>query len=113
MATSLSKLFEPAQLTASLVSYYTLSEGSTTILDNLVIRLVNTTGSAETVEGNLVPSGDSAGDDNKIVSAATVPANDYILVTVPTMKNGDFLQLSAGSATTITVHHESGLPKSP
>ena len=113
MAIAIKKLFEPSELGIALGSIYILVEGSNSVLENLVIRLVNHTGTAETVTGNLIPSGGTATDANIILSAKSVPANDYLLITVPTMKNGDELQLLAGLANTITIHHESGMPKIP
>lgn len=113
MAISLKKLFEPAELTTSLATYYTLSEATTTVLENLVVRLVNHTGSAVTVDANNVPLSGSAGGTNVILSAASIPANDFILVSVPVMKYGDFIQVKASAGTSVTIHHESGMPKTP
>lgn len=113
MAISLKKLFEPAQLTTSLVTYYTLAEASTTVLENLVIRLVNTTASAVTIDANVVPEAGSASNTNAIVSQASIPARDFLLVSVPAMKYGDFLQAKASAGTAVSIHHESGMPKTP
>ena len=113
MAVSLKKLFAPTLLTNSLATIYTLSESNTTIIENMVVRLTNTTGTAETVTGHAVPSGGSASDTNEIFNAS-VPANDFVLVTIPVMENGDFIQFSqTNSGTIVNIQHESGLPKTP
>jgi hypothetical protein len=113
MAISLKKLFEPTLLTASNATIYTVDEATTTIIENLVVRLTNTTASPETVTGYAVPSGDSASTTNRIFNKA-VPANDFTLVTVPTLKNGDFIQFAqSGGTTIVNIQHESGLTKTP
>ena len=110
----LSKLFEPALLTSSLATIYTLTSVPTnTVIENLVVRLTNVTGAGETVTGNVVPLSGSASTTNQIFSAA-VPANDYTLVTIPVMKYGDFIQFKQTSGgTVVNIQHESGLPKYP
>ena len=113
MATSPKKLFEPSELTTSLATIYPLSEAATSVIDSMVLRLVNITSSAVSVDGNAVPSGGSAGNTNVFLAAAGIPAYDYALVTVPTLKNGDFIQLKASAANSIVIHHESGFPKTP
>jgi hypothetical protein len=113
MAISLKKLFEPTALTASNATIYTADGATTTIIENLVVRLTNTTASPETVTGYAVPSGDTAGDTNRIFNKA-VEGDDFTLVTIPVLKNGDFIQFaqSAGGAI-VNIQHESGLPKTP
>ena len=113
MAISLKKLFEPTLLTASNATIYTVAEANTTIIENLVVRLTNTTGTPETVEGYAIPSGDTASDTNKVYSGA-IPADDFVLVTIPVLKNSDFIQFSqAGAGTIVNIQHESGLTKTP
>lgn len=113
MSISLKKLFQPVALTSSLDTIYTLSEATNTILENMVVRLTNTTGSAETVEAHAVPSGGTASATNKIYNAS-IPANDYVLVTIPVLKNADFIQFKQTNAgAIINIQHESGLPKTP
>lgn len=113
MSISLKKLFEPTALTDSLATIYTLGEATNTIVENMVVRLSNTTGSPETVEANAVPFGDTAAAVNKIYNAA-IPANDYVLVSVPVLKNGDFIQFKqTNTGSIVNIQHESGLPKTP
>jgi hypothetical protein len=113
MAISLTKLFEPTLLTASNATIYTVAGATTTIIENLVVRLTNTTGTPETVTGYAIPSGDTASDTNKIYSGA-IPANDFVLVTIPVLKNADFIQFAqSGGTTIVNIQHESGLTKTP
>ena len=117
MSVAYKKLFEPTILTTSAATIFTLNASagatSTTILENLVLRVVNYTATPTTVTGYAIASGGSASNDEIFCSALAVPANDYVLVTVPVMAFGGFIQMLAADATTITVHHESGLPKTP
>lgn len=113
MAITLKKLFAPTLLTNTLATIYTLSESTNAIVENMVVRLTNTTASGEVVTGNCVPSGGSASDTNEIFNA-TVPANDFVLVTIPVMSDGDFIRFKqTNSGTIINIQHESGLPKEP
>lgn len=117
MAVTYKKLFEPTILTTSAATVFTLNAAAgattSTILENLVIRCVNYTGSPVTVSGYAIASGGSASDDEYFAAGVTVPANDYILLTVPVMAFGGFIQMLCSAATSVTVHHESGLPKTP
>lgn len=113
MPVALSKLFVPTLLTNALATIYTVAGPSTTIVENLVVRVTNTSASAETVTGNAVPSGGSASDTNEICNVS-VPANDYLLITIPVLSYGDFVQFKqANSGTICNIQHESGLPKYP
>lgn len=105
------KLFQPVQLGTSLGPVFKLSEGASAIIENMVVRAVNTTGSGVSIEAQVVPAIGSAGNANKIVSVLSILPNDYELVTIPVMANGDQLQMSASAATSISIHHESGMPK--
>lgn len=98
------KLFEPAQLTVSLVTYYTVPTPSTNLLKNAIIRVTNTTGAARTVDVHAVPKSGTAGDDNALVKAYPIPANDYRDIIVGQMKEGDFIQALADAATSVTIH---------
>lgn len=117
MPVSYRKLFEPTILTTSATTLFTLDANSgavnNTVLENLVLRIMNYSASPVTVSGYAIANGGAASDDEYFVKDATVPANDYLLVTVPVMAFGGFIQMLASAATSITVHHESGLPKTP
>lgn len=114
---TLKKLFEPTILTTSAATIFTLNTasgaGTTTILENLVLRVVNYTAGSITVSGYAVASGDTASDADYFCKDLSIAANDYSLVTVPVMAYNGFIQMLASAGTSITVHHESGLPKTP
>lgn len=51
--------------------------GSYTIIKN--ISVANTSGTDKTFSIHIIPSGGSAGANNKIISSLTVPANDVVV----------------------------------
>ena len=107
-ALTFAKLFEPAQLTATLATYYTVPTPSTNLLKNAIVRVSNTTGTARTVDIHAVPKSGSAGDDNALVKSYTIPANDYRDIIIGQMKEGDFIQAKADAATSVTIHSVDG-----
>ena len=110
MALTYAKLFEPAQLTTSLVTFYTVAAmPSTNLLRNGRVRLSNTTAGAVSADVHAVPSGGSASDVNALAKGVSVPANSSIDVDLPIMKVGDFLQAKAGAATSISIHAIDGV----
>lgn len=62
--------------TASTVYTASSNSGAYTIIKS--ISVCNTSGSDKTFSLHLVPSGDTAGVANKIMSSFTVPANDVV-----------------------------------
>lgn len=114
---SLKKLFQPTILTTSAATIFTLNAaagaGTTTIIENLVLRVMNYTAGSITVTGYAVASGDTASDAEYFCKDMSIAANDYSLVTVPVMDYNGFIQMMASANTSITVHHESGMPKTP
>lgn len=110
MSLTYAKLFEPVQLPNSAATIYTAPVAPpTTLLRAGRIRLVNTTAGAVAANVNVVPAGDSAGDENSIWKDKTVPANDYVDIDLPTMKAGDFISAFAGAADSITMHLVTGV----
>lgn len=105
---TLAKLFEPAQLGATLATYYTVPTPTTTLLRGGVLRFTNTTAGPITIDAHLVPKSGTAGDSNAIAKGKSVAANDYLDIEVPTAKEGDFIQAKASAATSITIHALSG-----
>ncbi len=101
------KLFAPAQLGATVATYATIPAGS--ILRDGRILLANTTAGAVTYTVYAVPSGGSASDANAIVKGRSLGANDFVELDLPRMGAGDTLQALAGAATSITIHHISGV----
>lgn len=110
MATvTISKIFEPNQVdNAAPETIYTLS-APYTATKNGRVRFTNTTATAATISAWMVPSGGSAGDSNKFLFDKSIAANDYLDIDLPDMKQGDFFQAQAGTATAITVHSLGGV----
>ena len=67
------RLISGSQLTASTVTYYTVPASTTTTIFKLT--LINTTGTARTVDLHLVPALGSADATNQILDAYSLPAN--------------------------------------
>lgn len=113
MAVTLKKLFAITELGVTAAEIFDLNETTNSILENLVVMVSNDTASAVTVNGHVVASGGAASASNKVIPTKTVPANDYILVSIPVMSNTDELHMSASVTPGVTVSHESGMPKAP
>lgn len=79
---------------------FTLSAG---VLRNLVILVSNTTAIGVTLDGWLIPSGDSASDANKFLDGYSIAGNTHAEIPVPKMVTGDKLTLQAGAASALTV----------
>lgn len=107
MVISYPKLFEPAQLGTSAAVYYTVPAASTLRAGR--IRITNTTGTAATVSINCIPSGDASGDDNSIVKAQSIAANDFKDYDLPIMAAGDTLEALSGTVTALTIHAIDGV----
>ncbi len=105
---TLTKLFQPAQLTGSLATYYTVPAPYTSLRD-FTIRLTNITAGAVTVDVHAVPSGGSASDTNVFLKGYPIPANDYRDIDVGSLSVGDFLQAKASAGTSINIHAISGI----
>lgn len=68
--------------------------------------VTNTSGSAETISINLVASGGSVGDSNKIISTLSVPGSDTIIVgelSAHVLEDGDFISTLASSSSALTI----------
>ncbi len=105
MTISYKKFFEPAILTAGLVTFYTVPlDPNSTLLRGARVRFVNATASIASVTAYAVPLGvASGGPANSFVFNRAVPPFDYIDVDVPIMKAGDFLQALSGTAGAISM----------
>lgn len=107
MPIDIRKLWEPVLLTDTLQTIYTVQSGTNSIIENLVVRLTNTTGTAETVTGH-----SGAGTTTNQIFNGSIPPNDFVLVSVPVLSNGDSIQFKqTNTGTIINIQHESGLPK--
>lgn len=109
IATTFLKAFEPNVVdNAAPETLYTVpTTPSTTKAMGFVVRYVNTTAGAVTLQSWAVPLSGSAGDSNEVVMVS-VPANDYVDVEYGPLKAGDFIQAQAGAATSITAHFQAG-----
>ena len=67
--------------------------------------IVNTTTTDRTIEMWVVPNGGAVNDNNKILDAFTIPANDFmqIITYMPLDTTGDTLQAEASAASALTV----------
>lgn len=109
MAIIYRKLFQPAVLGTSAGTLFTVdSAPSTTLLRGGRVRFTNTSTSAVQVSAWAVPAAGDSGDGNSIVKNRSIAPGDYLDIDLPTMAANDFLQASAGAATSITAHFISG-----
>jgi hypothetical protein len=98
------KLFDPALLTASAVTYYTSPANTKTKITKLTIT--NVTSGALTATIYLIASGGSASDTNTI--SKTVPIAAYATyeafeVEGHVLNAGDFIQAFGSSATSLSI----------
>lgn len=107
VALTITKLFQPAQLTTSVAVLFTMP--SVGVLKNGRVRLTNTSASAVPV--TLYSAAASAPSDATTccLSAVSVGAGGYLDVDIPTMASGDTLRGMAGTAAVITVHEIGGV----
>lgn len=109
MAIEYTLLFAPIQLTNALVTIFTLGTlGDGRSLENLTVRFTNTTAGAITVDAHIIPSGGSASDTNKVVSALSIAANSYTDVRIPKMIGGYFLQAKASAGASVSLSQVTG-----
>lgn len=102
MAFAVKKLFQNRYNDTSEHTVYTVGTGLTAIVKDLVI--CNTTAGAATISISIVPSGGSASDDNRILAAYSVAANDTKVISLSTtMTAGDFISIKEGTANAISV----------
>lgn len=98
------KAITAAQLTTSAATYYTAPANTKSTISALT--LTNTTGGAVTATVHLVPSGGSASDTNKIMSARSIAAGESYVVAAAigqTMEAGGTLQALASANTSISL----------
>jgi hypothetical protein len=93
-----------AQLTTSAATYYTAP--ANTISTISALTATNTTGGAVTMTLHIVPSGGTASDTNKILSARSIAAGESYVVAQAigqTLEAGATLQALAGANTSISL----------
>lgn len=95
----------PAQaLTTTLSSYYTSRAKTKTLLSKLT--LTNVTGSAETVDVHLVPSGGTADATNRLIQSRTLDTNEAwsaYPIEGQVLREGDSIHAVAGSNDAILI----------
>jgi hypothetical protein len=100
------RLIAPTQLTASVATLYTSPSGQKGTRLTAII-LINDSTAAQTATLHLVPPMGTAGDDNIICKAATVPGDGFPVVLDARgliMNASDTIQGKASAATTVTIH---------
>lgn len=103
MAVTPKRLVSGSQLTTSAATYYTAS-GVKTRIDSCTIT--NTSGGAVTATIHLVPSGGSASDSNKVLSAYSLAAGQTYVppgIIGHWLEAGGTLQALASAGTSITL----------
>jgi hypothetical protein len=104
MATTVKRLVNGSQLTASAATYYTAGANTKAVIK--AASLVNTTAGAVTATVYLISSGGTAGATNTLISAKSIAAGETY--NCPELVNhvleaAGFIQALAGSATAITL----------
>ncbi len=97
------RLVPGSALTASLVTYYTVPAGTTTIIKEIIF--CNTDTVARTVSANIVPLGGSAAIANQIFDTYTLKASEtkpFSLSSV--LPTGSFLQALASVAAVVSMN---------
>ena len=97
-------VFDTVVLTTSAATIYTIPATVGTIGRNIQFIVTNITAGALTVTFYRVPSAGSASDANAFAKSLSVPANDYIILDVPRLEAGDFIQGLASANTSINVN---------
>lgn len=100
MAITIKRLFAPTVLGTAAGTLYTAP--ANTVMAGGQIHLLNTSTGAVTVTVYAVPAGGTAGDGNAVIKGRSLAAGDYLLLDIPVLASGDFLQALASAATSIT-----------
>jgi hypothetical protein len=102
LTSSPARLFAPVQLSTTVSTL--LTAGNKVILDK--ITATNLDSSSRTVDAYLVPSGGSADNTTKLVSAVSIGANasyHFAELVGHTLEVGETLRMSASANTVVTV----------
>lgn len=106
MAITIKRLFAPAVLGTAAGTLYTAP--ANTVMAGGQILLLNTSASAVTVTAYAVPAGGTAADGNAFLKGKSLAAGDFLLLDVPILAAGDFLQALASAATSVTATSVAG-----
>lgn len=109
MAVSIGVLFNPAQLTGSATTFYTVpASPATTTLANGRVRFTNTSNASRAITLYAVPNAGSAGAGNCQMNAETLAANAHVDVDIPLMGPGATIQAFADVTADVTISALSG-----
>lgn len=104
MAFTEKRLAGPSALTANTeTTVYTcpISPTTTTMLKQVVVTNI---GSATTFDMSLVPSGNAAGNSNRLFSALAIPAGETVILDLSqVMTSGDFISVKSGAGSSVNV----------
>lgn len=105
MSTNEFPVFFDTQMLGSTLStpYDVPTTPSGVILQNLQLKLTNTSAATRTVSVYAVPSGSSPDPSNAIVLEMSVPPRDYIVVPVQRLANGGTIQALADQAGAVNI----------
>lgn len=106
MAIVIKRLFAPTVLATAAGTLYTCP--ANTVMAGGQIHLLNTSTGAVTVTVYAVPAGGAAADGNAVVKGRSLAAGDYLLLDIPVLGAGDFLQAQASAATSVTASNLAG-----
>src|SRR5688500_12914149 len=98
------ELIAGSQLTTSAATYYTAPANTYAVIAQLT--LTNTSANAVTATVHRVPSGGTASDSNKFVSARTLAPGETYVVNAAIgrrLNPGSFIDAQASAATSITI----------
>lgn len=108
MAINYAKFFAPAQLATTVTTRYTVPATPTNVLlRGGRVSLTNTTGASVTPTLYAIPNGGSAAASNAFYNQPIGPYQT-ILVDVPVMGPGDFLQDKCDTASAVTIQPMAG-----
>lgn len=106
MAITTVKLFDATELTTAFVAIYVCPTAPTTsCVKNMQVILTNKTAGAVTATLSV---GAAGSDSLAFFAAKAIPANDYVVVIVPTLDVGDSLWAKAAAATSIVINEAGG-----
>ena len=103
MTTANAVLIDAKYAESAQTTQYTSAAPTLTIIDTFVA--VNNSTSTTTFTVNIVPSGSSTADSNKLLDRSIAPSETYTCPEIlgAALKSGDFISTIAGAANAITI----------
>lgn len=110
MALTISQLFAPVQLPASVGVLFSMPTApGSSVLKNGRVRLTNTGSAAVLVTLYVAPAATASAASNACLNSVAIGGNNYLDIDLPTMIAGDTLRGFAGTAGVITMHELGGI----